>query len=90
MKSKNQNNMSAVEAIASSRFLNAMGSMIEDEKKMTSVLSYIISLRTNGAPCRFSEEEIRSFADKAEQEYAMGKGMMGHSDFMQEVATWQR
>ena len=82
--------MSAAQALASSRFLKAMGPMIEDEKKMTSVLSYIISLRTNDAPCRFSEEEIRSFADKAEQEYVMGKGMMGHSDFMQEVATWQR
>ena len=82
--------MSAVEAIASSRFLNAMGPMIKDEKKMTNVLRYIISLRTNEAPCRFSDEEIISFADKAEQEYAKGTGMMSHSDFMQEVATWQK
>ncbi len=90
MKSKNQNNMSAVEAIASSRFLNAMGPMIKDEKKMTNVLRYIISLRTDDAPCQFSDREIMAFADKAEQEYATGIGMMSHSDFMQEVATWQR
>ena len=36
----------------------------------------------------FTEEEIMAFADKAEQEYIAGKGMMSHSDFMQEIATW--
>ena len=40
------------------------------------------------APCQFSDQEIVAFADKAEQEYAAGKGMMSHADFMQEVATW--
>ena len=82
--------MSAAQAIASSRFLNAMGPMIEDEQKMNTVLNYIISLRADNAPCQFSEQEIVAFADKAEQEYAAGMGMMSHSDFMQEVATWQR
>lgn len=62
--------MSAAQAIASSRFLTAMGPMI--------------------TPCQFSEQEIVAFADKAEQEYEAGVGMMSHSDFMQEVATWQR
>jgi hypothetical protein len=33
--------MSAAQAIASSRFLTAMGSMIEDEQKMNEVLEYI-------------------------------------------------
>ena len=75
--------MSAAQAIASSRFLTAMGPMIEDEKKMNSVLSYIISLRADNTPCQFSEQEIVAFADKAEQEYAEGVGMTSHSDFMQ-------
>ena len=82
--------MSAAQAIASSRFLTAMGPMIKDEQKMNTVLSYIISLRADNAPCQFSEQEIIAFADKAEQEYVTGVGMMSHSDFMQEVATWQR
>ncbi|MBO6306310.1 MAG: hypothetical protein J6M55_02260 [Paludibacteraceae bacterium] len=67
-----------------------MGPMIKDEQKMNTVLNYIISLRADNAPCQFSEQEIVAFADKAEQEYAAGVGMMSHSDFMQEVATWQR
>ena len=82
--------MSAAQAIASSRFLTAMGQMIEDEKKMNTVLNYIISLRADDKPCQFTEQEIVAFADKAEQEYAAGVGMISHSDFMQEVATWQR
>ena len=82
--------MSAAQAIASSRFLTAMGPMIKDEKMMNTVLSYIISLRGDNTPCQFSEQEIVAFADKAEQEYEAGVGMMSHSDFMQEVATWQR
>ena len=82
--------MSAAQAIASSRFLAAMGPMIKDEQKMNTVLNYIISLRADNAPCQFTEQEIVAFADKAEQEYVTGVGMMSHSDFMQEVATWQR
>jgi hypothetical protein len=82
--------MSAAQAIASSRFLTAMGPMIKDEQKMNTVLNYIISLRADNAHCQFTEQEIVAFADKAEQEYAAGVGMMSHSDFMQEVATWQR
>lgn len=82
--------MSSAQAIASSRFLTAMGPMIKDEKKMNTVLNYIISLRADDAPCQFSEQEVLAFADKAEYEYAAGTGMMSHSDFMQEVATWQR
>ena len=82
--------MSVAQAIASSRFLSAMGPMIEDEKKMNRVLNYIVSLREDGAPCQFSTEEIIEFANKAEREYAEGLGMMSHSDFKHEVATWQR
>lgn len=81
--------MSAAQALASNRFLHAMGPMIMDEAKMLNVLSYISALRASDEPCGFSEAEISSFAEKAENEYAAGKGMMSHSDFMQEVATWQ-
>ena len=37
--------MSASQAIASSRFLTAMGPMIEDEQKMNEVLAYIESIK---------------------------------------------
>ena len=37
--------MSAAQAIASSRFLKAMGPMIEDEQKMNEVLAYIESIK---------------------------------------------
>ena len=37
--------MSVAQAIASSRFLNAMGPMIEDEQKMNEVLAYIESIK---------------------------------------------
>lgn len=37
--------MSAAQAVASRRFLRAMGPMIEDEKKMTEVLEYIESIK---------------------------------------------
>ena len=37
--------MSAAQAIASNRFLKAMGPMIEDEQKMNEVLEYIESIK---------------------------------------------
>ena len=37
--------MSAAQAIASSRFLNAMGSMVEDEQRLNEVLEYIESIK---------------------------------------------
>ena len=37
--------MSAAQAVASNRFLKAMGSMIEDEQKMNEVLAYIESIK---------------------------------------------
>ena len=80
--------MSTTQAIASSRFLTAMGPMIADEAKMSKVLKYIVSLRANDVPCQFSESEVIALADQAEKEYAMGTGMTSHSDFLQEVATW--
>ena len=37
--------MSAAQAIASRRFLNAMGSMVEDEQRLNEVLEYIESIK---------------------------------------------
>ena len=37
--------MSAAQAIASSRFLTAMGPMIEDDEKMNKVIEYIESIK---------------------------------------------
>ena len=42
--------MSAAQAIASSRFLTAMGPMIEDEEKMNKVLEYIESIKVQPLP----------------------------------------
>lgn len=82
--------MSTLQAVASSRFLTAMGPMIKDEAKMSIVINYITAMRHQEVPCQFSEAELCSFADKAEHEYATGKGMMRHEDFLNEIATWQR
>ena len=37
--------MSAAQAIASKRFLSAMGSMVEDEQRLNEVLEYIESIK---------------------------------------------
>ena len=37
--------MSAAQAIASRRFLRAMGSMVEDEERLNEVLGYIESIK---------------------------------------------
>ena len=42
--------MSAAQAIASSRFLTAMGPMIEDEARMNAVLEYIESIKVQPLP----------------------------------------
>ena len=82
--------MSTLQAVASSRFLTAMGPMIKDEAKMSIVINYITAMRHQEAPCQFSEAELCSFVDKAEHEYATGSGMMRPEDFLNEIATWQR
>lgn len=82
--------MSATQAIASSRFIDAMGPMINDEPKFTAVINYILTLREQSAPCQFSEAAICQFAEKAENESNLGLGMMSHQDFLKEIATWHR
>lgn len=62
--------------------------MINDSNQMNTVINYILSLREQTAPCQFSEKEICQFAEEAENECLVGKGMMSHQDFMKEIATW--
>ena len=81
--------MSVTQAIASSRFINAMGPLLEDEDKFLQVLEYIYNLRGDSMPCQFTEEEIIALADKAEQEERDGVGMMSHQQFVEEIATWR-
>ena len=50
--------MSAAQAIASSRFLTAMGSMIEDEQKMNEVLEYIESIKIRPLYEQITKEEL--------------------------------
>ena len=73
--------MSAAQALASSRFLNAMGPMIMDENKMANVLKYIITLRVSDEPCRFTEEEIVEdpVAEPAEEACLFSCGSCGIS-----------
>ena len=80
--------MSVVQSIASSRFIQAMGPMIEDEQKFTAVLHYISMLREQSSPCQFSDEQIMDFADQAEKEESEQINMMSHEDVLRSVATW--
>ena len=50
--------MSAAQAIASSRFLTAMGPMIEDEAKLNQVLEYIESIKIYPLLPQTTMEEI--------------------------------
>jgi hypothetical protein len=50
--------MSTAQAIASSRFLTAMGPMIKDEKKMNAVLEYIESIKIQPLHKQITMEEL--------------------------------
>lgn len=50
--------MSAAQAIASRRFLRAMGSMVEDEQRLNEVLEYIESLKIRSLCERITTEEL--------------------------------
>ncbi|MBR3408007.1 MAG: hypothetical protein IKG86_04115 [Paludibacteraceae bacterium] len=50
--------MSAAQAIASRRFLRAMGSMVEDEQRLNEVLEYIESLKIRPLCERITTEEL--------------------------------
>ena len=72
--------MSAAQAIASSRFLTAMGPMVEDEKKVAAVMRFIVSLRDSKPfidpdfkqkPMYSSEEYWDRFAKGLGQRYGL-------------------
>lgn len=50
--------MSSAQAIASSRFLTAMGPMIEDEQKMSEVLEFIERIKIQPIYPRITQEEL--------------------------------
>ena len=50
--------MSAAQAIASKRFLSAMGSMVEDEQRLNEVLEYIESIKIRPLCEQITMEEI--------------------------------
>ena len=50
--------MSAAQAIASDRFLTAMGPMIEDEAKLNQVLKYIESIKVSPLLPQITQEEL--------------------------------
>lgn len=50
--------MSAAQAIASRRFLRAMGSMVEDEQRLNEVLEYIESLKIRPLCERITTEKL--------------------------------
>ena len=50
--------MSAAQAIASRRFLRAMGSMVEDEQRLNEVLEYIESIKIRPLCEQITMEEL--------------------------------
>ena len=50
--------MSAAQAIASRRFLKAMGSMVEDEQRLNEVLEYIESIKIRPLSEQITEGEL--------------------------------
>lgn len=50
--------MSAAQAIASKRFLRAMGSMVEDEARLNAVLEYIESIKVQPLYPQITREEL--------------------------------
>ena len=81
--------MSTVQAMVSDRLLYAMGSMVEDERKVSAVIRYINALRDEQAPCQFSENEMREILAQATLDVRAGKGTL-HDDFKREMASWLR
>lgn len=78
--------MSAAQAMASERFITAMGPMIANEKKMERVIRFISLIRED-APCRFSEEEVRCMGLQALERAQQGQGV-SHVEAKQMAAQW--
>lgn len=80
--------MSAAQAIASKKFLEAMGPMVTNEKKMQRVLQFIYLLQDD-APCRFSEEEVIAMGHQAVERAKQGIGVP-HDEAKKIAAQWLR
>jgi len=78
--------MSTVQVIASERFINAMGPMIMSEEKMTRVLRFISTMRSE-EPCRYSDAEVRALGIQAIDHAKQGLGI-SHTEAKQIAAQW--
>ena len=72
--------------IASERFITAMGPMIANEEKLARVMRFITLIRDE-APCRYSEEEVRSMGLEALQRAKQGMGIT-HDEAKNIAAQW--
>lgn len=79
--------MSTTQARVSDRILYALGTMVEDERKVDAVIRYIYTLREDQVPCRFSDDEMRMLLAQGAEETRLGQGTT-HEDFKQEMASW--
>jgi len=64
--------MTSLQVQTGERLVNAMGSMVADEKVVNRVINYIISLRE---PCQYSETELRARVALATEDAYKGKGI---------------
>lgn len=80
--------MSAAQALASERFITVMGPMVANEEKMARVIRFINLIRED-APCRFSEEEVRSMGLLAVDRAQQGLGV-SHVEAKKMAAQWVR
>lgn len=63
LNAKNEEIMSAAQAMASQRFLDAMGPMIYEEQKMKQVLLFINSMQSNATISQAKFDSMRTIDD---------------------------
>lgn len=79
--------MSAVQAMASEQFIDAMGPMISDADTMKQVMAYIALLRHQAEPCQYSTVEMHDILTQSLDDVRAGKGTT-HADLKKEIAQW--
>lgn len=79
--------MSAAQALASEQFIAAMGPMVNDDRTMKQVMSYISLLRHQTEPCQYTTDEMREILAASIVDVRAGKGTT-HADLKNEIAQW--
>jgi len=79
--------MSALQAVASEQFINAMGPMVNDKQTMNQVLAYIALLRHQAEPCMYTKDEMHDILAASIADVHAGKGTT-HTDLKKEIAQW--